>query len=100
MNILPGTSAVLVPTCKTKGLYFDGRNEPEEFKFEFDKYLNDYLNKEDDCLNISPVFDSAEEYYDLIRHCNDLNKGFEVHSYVNDDDLYTIEINMDDEIDI
>ena len=96
----PGTSAVLVPTCKTKGLYFDEKNEPEDFKFEFDKYLNSYINTEKDCLNISPTFESVESYYDLIDHCNTLNKTFDIQYYVSDDTMYTIEINVDDDIDI
>ena len=97
---MPGTSAVLVPTCKTKGLYFDPKNEPEDFKYEFDKYLNDYLEKDDDCLNITPDFESVESYYDMIQNCKDMNNKFTVQSYVTDEDMYTIDINLDDDIDI
>lgn len=92
----PGTSALLTPFCKTKGLYFNADNEPESFKYEFDKDVENYYGNRKDCLNITPKFDSIEEYYDYNLHCIELNKTL-TKEHIERNDLYTIEINIDDE---
>ena len=97
----PGTSAVLTPFCETEGLYFDGSHEPEDFKFIFDKAINDEIDTNNDYYNITPSFDSVEEYFDYnlnkMNHAKDLS--FSKKSS-NEADMYTIEINLEDEEDI
>ena len=96
----PGTSAILTPFCKTDGLYFDGNNEPESFKYLFDKDKTEYFaNKNEDMLTISPSFDSVKDYYDCILQCNE-NLNNVKFKRKQRDDLYCIEINIDnDDID-
>lgn len=61
----PGTTASLTPFCKTDGLYFDGSNEPEEFKYAFDKDINDNIPDDD---FIKPSYKTMEEYFNASFH--------------------------------
>lgn len=87
----------MTPFCKTDGLYFDGSHEPEGFKFNFDKDIESFYGNKKDYLNITPTFDSIEDYYNFNLHCTELNKTFDVNRKLKDDDVYTIEINVDSE---
>jgi len=92
----PGTSAILTPFCKTDGLYFDGKNEPESFKFDFDKDVNGYFSKDEKYYHIGPGFNSIKDYYDFNLHCTELNKELTVDKRERKD-VYKIEINLDDD---
>jgi len=59
----PGTSALLTPFCDTDGLYFNGAMEPEGFKYNFDKDVNDWDNPN----NIGLKFMDEDGYY---KYCD------------------------------
>ena len=60
----PGTSAILTPTCETNGLYFDNANEPESFKYEFDKDIyNSIVEPNYDNIFVKPSFDTLQDYF-------------------------------------
>lgn len=97
----PGTSAVLTPFCNTDKLYFDGTHEPEDFKFKFDKMVDTCLCVNPDYYNISPGFKSAEDYFDYELSSMGLSKSITLNSKMrNEEDMYTIEINLEDEDEI
>lgn len=93
----PGTTAILTPFCKTSGLFFDDTNEPESFKFTFDKDVEDKLLYDDECYNIGPAFDSVKDYFDYHltnnKHCQEITSVKENKNK----DMYTIEIKIDDD---
>ena len=71
----PGTTATLTPFCETEGLYFNAENEPEDFKYEFDKYLL----CTDDLQSVSPNMDSLNNYYDYVETTEDINSKFKMY---------------------
>lgn len=91
----PGTSAILTPFCKTDGLYFDGSNEPESFKFNFDKDVTDYFSN-DKFITVKPGFKSIKDYYDFNLECIEKNKEI-VLNHKDRKEMYTIDINLDSE---
>lgn len=98
----PGTSAVLTPFCKTNGLYFDDVKEPDSFKYEFDKALNDEFLEEhkDDPILVTPDFTSKDTYYDYLEKSSKLNSSIIVQRYpVKREGIY-IHINMPTDEDI
>lgn len=92
----PGTSAILTPFCKTSGLYFDDEHEPEDFKYLFDKDISDELCNDDECLNITPVFNDVNSYFDFHLKNNENNKNIKMNKKEKKEDMYTIEIHIDD----
>jgi len=93
----PGTSAILTPFCKTDGLYFDGINEPEEFKYNFDKDVDNYFTHKFNGLNISPSFDSVKDYYDATLNMMEMNKNLTVEKKKKENKMYNIIINVPEE---
>ena len=92
----PGTSALITPFCKTDGLFFDGTNEPEDFKFRYDRDIYKYLEDED-CYNINPPTDSVEDYFNFTLNNKSIMKSFKYEERDNLNNLYTIDINIDEE---
>lgn len=74
---MPGTSATLTPFCETHGLFFDPKNEPESFKFNFDNaIMNHFIDDTKIC--VGPKMESVEQYYDFIERCNNINDKFSI----------------------
>lgn len=96
MKIMPGTSAILTPFCKTSGLYFDATHEPEDFKYIFDKDIDETLSVDENCYNILPSFDSVESYFDF--HLNNLKHSNEITMRKIDkvQEMYNIDIFVED----
>lgn len=57
------------------GLYFDGSDEPDDFKFDFKEAINEIVKRKDvDHITLS--FETREDYYkmmNMLRTWNDLN---------------------------
>lgn len=98
----PGTSSLATPFCKTHGLYFGDVHEPEDFKYNFDKEIEQELLIEDDCLNITSPLDDSSKYYDYLMDIHDPKYDITSSTKVNHrEGFYYIEINLDkDEIKI
>ena len=93
----PGTSAIITPFCKTNGLYFDSSNEPEEFKYNFDRDVDSYFTNKFDGLNISPSFDSIKDYYDATLSMMEMNNTLTVEKKKKESKMYNIIINVPEE---
>ena len=65
MNVVsssdPGTGGVLVPFCKTYGLYFSDKPEPESGKFDIEKVGSKFDERINDAMLIDP-FNTFEDY--------------------------------------
>lgn len=61
----PGLSGILTPMCKMDGLFFDDRDEPEEFIYNLHKEITEKISK-----NCDVYFDASsltsDEYFDKI----------------------------------
>ena len=60
---MPGTSGLLSPYGKIKGLYFDDSNEKDNFMFEFQKDLEE-ISKQMNIQYIKLDYDSEQDFYD------------------------------------
>lgn len=66
-NSDPGTSGILSPFSKIKGLYFNNDGEPDFFLTEFVKDINRLIKKEGhECIEIE--FETKEEYYEIMNY--------------------------------
>ena len=90
----PGTSAILTPFCKTSGLYFDPKREPETFKYSFDKDVTEYMHNDPNKLLITPSFKSSDDYYDSLHKIKELNETCVVTETIHPDKKYIIDINL------
>lgn len=93
----PGTTSTLVPFCKTHGLFFDKSHEPEDFKFKFDKDVYETLIDDDEYYTIGPSFDDVESYFNYHLNINNKMKDITLNRKDKNQDMYTIEIHLDDE---
>jgi len=94
---MPGTSAVLTPFCKTDGLYFNGENDPESFKYNFDKDIMETISDNGDLpIKVTPSFNSVEEYFDYHLRTNDVDKTFNISTIENLDNYMVIDVNIPD----
>ena len=91
---MPGTSAVLTPFCKTDGLYFNGNNDPEDFKYIYDKDIVDTFKKDTE-ITVTPTFGSVEDYFNYHLSAADVNKNFKIYESDNIDNCMVIDINLD-----
>ena len=67
---MPGTSGLLSPFSNIKGLYFDEKNEPDTFGYNFNKDIRRILeSKNYDCIGIR-----AHNSEDYNRILNDIWK--------------------------
>lgn len=93
MNITtsdPGTGAVLTPACKTHGLYFNDSNEPENFKYLYDKDVYDSIVKQVSDIYVGGSFDSVEDYFDY--HVGLINTQNALSSDMSKNNIHVIEI--------
>ena len=110
----PGTSAILTPTCKTDGLYFNDSNEPEDFKYHFDKDVFESIIDQAKNILVKPSFNSIEKYFDYASnvekmeelmndtkynniHLIDITSMKETVTESDDDDEETSDFNSDSE---
>ena len=94
----PGTGAVLTPACKTHGLYFDDKNEPEEFMYEFDKDIYESIIKQAGKIFVGGSFDSVKDYFDYHVGLSETYGG-KLSSNMNDNNIHLIEITSKDSFD-
>ena len=64
-NSLPGTSGLLSPYNKMKGLYFNDDNEPDDFLLEFKKSIKELAEK-DGKYFIDISYDDRETYDEIM----------------------------------
>lgn len=72
-NSDPGTSGILTPFGKIKGLYFDNSDEPDEFMYNFKEDIKNLL-KEDGVDYIDIKADNKTDYYRLLEELEDFTK--------------------------
>lgn len=77
-NSDPGTSGVITPFCKTYGLYFSDKAEPESGKFKIDKIVEQYLIEQGEMLVETCGFETVEDYYQSMGKCNEVTSGFKI----------------------
>lgn len=69
----PGLSGVFTPMCKTYGLYFNDKTEPEEFAYELEKEICEKISKHTDVyLDVSNM--SMDEFYDSIEKMDNIRE--------------------------
>ena len=68
----PGTSGLLSPYSKIKGLSFDDSMEPDNFRFEFMNAVKEVL-KEDGVDSIDIDFDNRDDYYSFVNSVHRFN---------------------------
>lgn len=72
---MPGTSGLLSPFSKIKGLYFDDSKEPDNFMYEFKKDLKRILA--DKGVNYVDInLDNKDDFYKVMNNLAD---------FINDD---------------
>ena len=72
-NSDPGTSGVLSPFTKLKSLYFNEDNEPDDFRFNFMKRIEEILDK-DGVDYIGIKCDNKIDFYNLMSMLDKSNK--------------------------
>ena len=72
-NSDPGTSGLLSPYGKIKGLSFDDSMEPDNFRFEFIKTIKEIL-KEDNVEYVDLLFDNQDDYYSMVNTLHEFNE--------------------------
>ena len=71
-NSLPGTSGLLSPYNKMKGLYFNDDNEPDDFLLEFKKSIKELAEKNGKYY-IDISYDDREEYNKIMDKIVEFN---------------------------
>ena len=75
----PGTSGLLTPFCKTDGLFFNGANEPQEFKCLFEKEVTDFRRlNEPNNLFVSLDYENGDGYLESINSIRKVTNNFKV----------------------
>lgn len=88
-NSDPGTSGLLTPFGKIKGLCFDDSDEPEDFYYKLDQDISDFSEKHQ--INYIKIdCDNPRDYYRII---NDLHK-------INRDDISVYGTSRDGEMSV
>lgn len=93
-----GTSGVITPFCKTYGMYFSDKPEPQSGKFELDKLIEDFdmkAGKHVETLNIN----SIDDYYEIMDRCKEVNKQMSIKKVQKETEKLYININLNDEED-
>lgn len=104
MNITsdPGTSGVVTPFCKDiYGLQFSSEFEPEEYKFEFDNALDEFLANDnpDSCIRMD--YETSDDFYKQHQNFRDTIQSikiFDTYS-IGEKDVF-IHINIEDDMGI
>lgn len=69
----PGTSGLISPYSKIKGLNFDDSMEPDDFRFNYLKSIKEILDEEGiDYVDIE--FKDKDEFYSILKNIDDFNK--------------------------
>lgn len=95
-NSDPGTSGVITPFCKTYGMYFSDKPEPQSGKFELDKLIEDFdmkIGKHVETLNIN----SIDEYYDVMDRCKTVNRTASIKKVQKETEKLYININLEED---
>jgi len=96
-NSDPGTSGVITPFCETDGLYFDGKNEPEEFKYNFEKDIIDRKRETSDKYFIDVGYENITDYFNVHERFAKVNRGITITEIEKEDfTKYFIKININD----
>jgi hypothetical protein len=75
----PGVSSLVTPMCKTDGMYFDSKTEPEEFKDLFEAEIYKYRKDREQGLFIDYKDGvDPEEFYNYYRSLMDKSSISEV----------------------
>jgi hypothetical protein len=99
-NSDPGTSGLITPFCKTDGLYFTNKYEPEDFKYEFEKENLNYLAQLDKMV-VDMGYKDLQTYFDTRKKFEEVNSKIKyVEKEVLDPEKMYIYINLDDDVDI
>ena len=69
-NSDPGTSGTLSPYSDMKSLYFDDSDEPDNYRFEFMKFMKSIL-KEEGVTGIILDFDSKQDWYNMMNYARE-----------------------------
>ena len=73
-KLLPGTSGVLSPFGKIKGLYFNESSEPDDYEYNFKQDLSRIL-EEEGVERIEVTADNKEDYYKILDQLAEFNKN-------------------------
>lgn len=95
-NSDPGTSGVITPFCKTYGLHFNDENEPEDFKYNFEKDIESYRNEINDSYIINLGVDNIQDYFEMQGRFRDFNKRMTITETQSNEDVYFIKINANE----
>ena len=68
----PGTSGLLSPFSKLKGLSFNEDMEPDNFRFEFLKEVKKIMDEEN-IDYIDMTFENQDDYYSFVNTLHDFN---------------------------
>ncbi len=90
-NSDPGTSGLLSPYSKINGLYFNDKNEPDDFIIGFNQDLRTILS-EDGVDFIDIELENKEDYFTMINKLDDFGKGnFKVYGTSKNKYIITVE---------
>ena len=73
-KLLPGTSGVLSPFGKIKGLYFNESSEPDDYEYNVKQDLSRIL-EEEGVERIEVKADNKEDYYKILDQLAEFNKN-------------------------
>lgn len=96
-NSDPGTSGILSPFSKIKGLYFNDENEPDNFMYEFKNDIERIL-KGKGINYIDIKVDNKDDYYRIMNELSDFAND-SIKMYWKTDDDYTITLGNVEELD-
>lgn len=96
-NSDPGTSGILSPFSKIKGLYFNDENEPDNFMFEFRNDIERIL-KEKGVEYIDIKVDNKEDYYRIMNNLSNFNND-KIKMFWRTEDNYAMTIAAVEELD-
>ena len=95
-NSDPGTSGVITPFCKTYGMYFSDKPEPQTGKFEIDKLIEEFdiaEGKHVETLNINTI----DEYYSLMDKCKEVNSTASINKVHKETEKLYINISLEED---
>ena len=73
-NSDPGTSGILSPFVKMNGSYFDPKDEPDDFIFDFIQSCNKVF-EEDGATVLQVQFSSHDDYYKVMNNAREFSKN-------------------------
>jgi hypothetical protein len=82
----PGVNSTVTPFCKTDGLYFDDKSEPETFKYEFEKDIFEYRKENETGVFVD--YDDTIDYTNIKEFSNKLKEKFSITEIENENTKY------------